>query len=182
MDILNILYVTITGLAVLLISITIWSRRPFKWRLSAFIIGVAFVTILYASILELLSRPKPAHMELFYKDVPEVVLLHASWEEDVALYILVEIPGVDEPRLYVLPWDREEAEKFEQAMDEGEDKNEEVRIGNPFFNADEEDRERLIYTTPSKPLEQKGREQLPITNFDPEAEQPSYGEEEESEK
>ena len=179
MDILNILYVTITGLAVLLISITIWSRGPFKWRLSAFIIGVAFVTILYASILELLSRPKPAHMGLFYKDVPEVVLLHASWEEDVALYILVEIPGVEEPRLYILPWNREEAEKFEQAMEEGEDKNEEVRIGNPFFNSDEEDRERLIYTTPSKPMAQKGREQLPITNFDQEAEQPSYGEEEE---
>ena len=64
-------------------------------------------------------------------------------------------------------------------MEEGDDKNEEVRIGNPFFNSDEEDRERLIYTTPSKPMAQKGREQLPITNFDPEAEQPSYGEEEE---
>ena len=138
MDVLNILYVTITGLAVLLVSITIWSRRPFKWRLSAFLIGVAFVTIIYASILELLSRPKPAHMELFYEDVPEVVLLHASWEEDVALYILVEIPGVEEPRLYILPWNREEAEKFEQAMEEGEDKNEEVRIGNPFFNSDED--------------------------------------------
>jgi hypothetical protein len=51
MDVLNILYVTITGLAVLLVSITIWSRRPFKWRLSAFLIGVALVTIIYASIL-----------------------------------------------------------------------------------------------------------------------------------
>ena len=98
MEVLNILYVIITGLAALLVSIAIWSRRPFKWRLSAFIIGLGLVTILYASILELLSRPKPAHMELFHKDVPEVILLHASWEEDVALYILVEIPGVDEPR------------------------------------------------------------------------------------
>jgi len=178
MDILNILYVTITALAVLLISITIWSRRPFKWRVSAFFIGVALVTILYVAILELLSRPKPAHMELFHKDVPEVVLLHASWEEEVALYILVEIPGVEEPRLYILPWNREEAERFQQAMEEGEDKNEEVRIGNPFFNADEEDRERLIYTTPAKPMAQKGREQLSITNFDPEAEKPSYGGEE----
>ena len=78
MDILNILYVAITALAVLLVSITIWSRRPFKWRLSAFFIGVGLVTILYASILELLSRPKPAHMELFHKDIPEVVLLHLS--------------------------------------------------------------------------------------------------------
>ena len=180
MDILNILYVTITSLAVLLISITIWSRRPFKWRVSAFFIGVGLVTILYVAILELLSRPKPAHMELFHKDVPEVVLLHASWEEEVALYILVEIPGVEEPRLYILPWNREEAERFQQAMEEGEDKNEEVRIGNPFFNADEEDRERLIYTTPAKPMAQKGREQLPVTNFDPEEEQPSYGEEEEN--
>ncbi|HIK87365.1 MAG TPA: hypothetical protein EYG07_02590, partial [Alphaproteobacteria bacterium] len=63
MDILNILYVTITALAVLLISITIWSRRPFKWRVSAFFIGVGLVIILYVAILELLSRPKPAHME-----------------------------------------------------------------------------------------------------------------------
>ena len=180
MDILNILYVTITALAVLLISITIWSRRPFKWRVSAFFIGVGLVIILYVAILELLSRPKPAHMELFYKDIPEVILLHASWEEDVALYILVEIPGLDEPRLYVLPWNREEAEKFQQAMEEGEDKDEEVRIGNRFYNAAGEDRERLIYTTPAKPMAQKGREQLPVTNFDPGEEQPSYGEEEEN--
>jgi hypothetical protein len=107
-----------------------------------------------------------------------VVLLHASWEEEVALYILVEIPGVEEPRLYILPWSREEAEKFQQAIEEGEEKDEEVKIGNPFFNADEEDRERLIYTSPAKPMAQKGREQLPVTNFDPEADQPSYGEEE----
>ncbi len=178
MDILNILYVTITALAALLVSITIWSRRPFKWRVSAFFIGLSLVTILYASILELLSRPKPAHMELFYKDVPEVVLLHASWEEEVALYILVQIPGVEEPRLYILPWSREDVEKFQQAIEDGEEKDEEVRIGNPFFNADEEDRERLIYTSPAKPMAQKGREQLPVTNFDPEADQPSYGEEE----
>ena len=178
MDILNTFYIIITALAVTLISITIWARRPFRWRLTGFFIGAILISILFASILELLSRPKPAHLELFHKDVPEVVLLHASWEEDVALYILVEIPGVEEPRLYTLPWSREEAEKFEQAMEEGEEKNEEVRIGNPFFNADEEDRERLVYTTPAKPMEQKGREQLPVTNFDPEAEQPAYGEEE----
>ena len=169
MEILNIFYILITALAALLISITIWSRRPFKWRISAFFIGLGLIALLYI-----------AHMELFYKDVPEVVLLHASWEEEVALYILVEIPGVEEPRLYILPWSREEAEKFQQAIEEGEEKDEEVKIGNPFFNADEEDRERLIYTSPAKPMAQKGREQLPVTNFDQEAEQPAYGEEEDN--
>ncbi len=178
MDILNIFYIVLLALAVLLISITIWSRRPFRWRISGFFIGATLISLLFISILELLSRPKPAHLELFYKDIPEVVLLHASWEEEVALYILVEIPGVEEPRLYILPWSREDAEQFEQAMQEGEDNNEEVRIGNPFFNTDEEDRERLVYTSPAKPMPQKGREQLPVTNFDPAAEQPAYGEEE----
>ena len=178
MDILNIFYIVLLALAVLLISITIWSRRPFRWRISGFFIGATLISLLFISILELLSRPKPAHLELFYKDIPEVVLLHASWEEEVALYILVEIPGVEEPRLYILPWSREDAEQFEQAMQEGEDNNEEVRIGNPFFNTDEEDRERLVYTSPAKPMPQKGREQLPVTNFDPDADQPAYGEEE----
>ena len=155
MDILNIFYIVLLALAVLLISITIWSRRPFRWRISGFFIGATLISLLFISILELLSRPKPAHLELFYKDIPEVVLLHASWEEEVALYILVEIPGVEEPRLYILPWSREDAEQFEQAMQEGEDNNEEVRIGNPFFNTDEEDRERLVYTSPAKPMPQK---------------------------
>ena len=111
-----------------------------------------------------------------------MILLHASWVEEKAIYILVEIPGVEEPRLYILPWSREEAEKFEQAIEEGEEKDDKVRIGNPFFNADEEDRERLIYTTPAKPLPTKGREQLPVTDFDPDAEQESYGEIEEEEE
>ena len=123
MDILNIFYIVLLALAVLLISITIWSRRPFRWRISGFFIGATLISLLFISILELLSRPKPAHLELFYKDIPEVVLLHASWEEEVALYILVEIPGVEEPRLYILPWSREDAEQFEQAMQEGEDNN-----------------------------------------------------------
>ena len=43
-----------------------------------------------------------------------------------AIYILVEIPGIEEPRLYVLPWSRDEAEKLEQAMEEGEETNEKV--------------------------------------------------------
>ncbi|MBE53017.1 MAG: hypothetical protein CMJ09_00890 [Pelagibacterales bacterium] len=183
MDVLNVIYFILTAFAAILVSITIWSRRPYRWRISAFFIGAALIILFYSSILELLSRPKPAHMELFHKNIPEVILLHASWEEEKAIYILVEIPGIEEPRLYVLPWSRDEAEKFEQAMEEGEETNEKVRIGNPFFNADEEDRERLIYTTPTKPLPTKGREQLPVTEFDPEAEKESYGEvpEEESE-
>ena len=111
---------------------------------------------------------RETHIELFYKDVPEVVLLHASWEEEVALYILVEIPGVEEPRLYILPWSREEAERFQQAIEEGEEKDEEVKIGNPFFNADEEDRERLIYTSTAKPMAQNVREQILFTNYDQE--------------
>ena len=182
MNILNAIYIVLTLLATILISITIWSRRPYRWRISGFIIGAGLIALLYGSILELLSRPKPAHMELFYKNIPEVILLHASWVEEKAIYILVEIPGVEEPRLYILPWSREEAEKFEQAIEEGEEKDEKVRIGNPFFNADEEDRERLIYTTPAKPLPTKGREQLPVTDFDPDAEQESYGEIEEEEE
>ena len=43
-----------------------------------------------------------------------------------------------------------------------------------------EDSERLIYTYPAKPMAQKRREQLPVTNFDQEAEQPAYGEEEDN--
>ncbi len=179
MDILNILYGAITIFAVILISIAIWSRRPFKWRLSAFIVGALLVTILYSTIIELLSRPKPSHLELFYKDVEEVILLHASWQEDKAIYILVEIPNVEEPRLYILPWDRKEAEKFEQAIEEGEENNEEVKIGNPFFNSDEENRERLIYTTPAKPLASKGKIQPIVTEYDSEEELPAYGEENE---
>ena len=112
MNILNAIYIVLTLLATILISITIWSRRPYRWRISGFIIGAGLIALLYGSILELLSRPKPAHMELFYKNIPEVILLHASWVEEKAIYILVEIPGVEEPRLYILPWSREEAEKF----------------------------------------------------------------------
>lgn len=176
MNLLNVIFIVLTIFSAILISITIWSRRPYRWRISAFFIGAALIALLYGSILELLSRPKPAHMELFHKNIPEVILLHASWVEEKAIYILVEIPGIEEPRFYILPWNREEAEKFEQAIEEGEEKNEKVRIGNPFFNADEEDRERLIYTTPAKPLPTKGREQLPVTKFDPDAEQETYGE------
>ena len=82
MEILNIFYILITALAALLISITIWSRRPFKWRISAFFIGLGLIALLYIAIVELLSRPKPAHMELFYKDVPEDCFVKLEWERN----------------------------------------------------------------------------------------------------
>jgi len=178
MDILNIIYGTITLLIIFLILVTIWSRRPYIWRVSVFFVGLVLVLTVYVALLELMSRPKPNNLEIAHKQTKEVTLLHVSWIEEEAIYILIQIPDVNEPRLYKLPWSKNEAQNYENAMAEGEEQDIEVKIGNPFFESDEEDRERLVYTSPVRPMPQKGREQVDTTVFDPEEELETYGVEE----
>ena len=168
MDVLNVIYGIITLLMIFLISVTIWSRKSYFWRLSSFFSGLTLVAITYIALLELMSRPKPNNLEIAHKQTKEVTLLHVSWVEEEAIYILIQIPDISEPRLYKLPWSQEEAQDYEDAIAEGEEKDIEVKIGNPFFESDEEDRERLVYTSPVRPMPQIGREQVDTTVFDPE--------------
>ena len=59
-------------------------------------------------------------------------------------------------------------------MEKGRENNEEVRISNPFYVSNLEERKTLIYSSPAKPLPAKKPPEVGITAYDPDAEKKSY--------
>ena len=49
-----------------------------------------------------------------------------------------------------------------------------MKIANPFYTSNTEERKTLIYSSPAKPLPQKEEPTVGITSYDPEAEKKSY--------
>ena len=158
-----------------LITVAIWSRRSLFWRAGCLLVGTATMAVGYVALVDLLSRPKPTMLEFRHQNFEDFEILYTDWTEGEGIYLLLRVPGEAEPRYYALPWKLETAEKLQEAIVEAGEKKTELRVGNPFFDADVEDRERLFYSTPQRAAARKGLREVNPTKFDPEAEQPRYG-------
>ena len=59
MDLLNWFFTLLTILISFIIALSIWSRKKVKYKVLSITIGVFAYFISYATLLEILSRPKP---------------------------------------------------------------------------------------------------------------------------
>ncbi len=174
MTALNWFFFLLVMLIAILVSISFKSRIKLYYKVASLSLGIFAFFLIYLSLLEILSRPKPRELELLNKYVKEVTLLHVSWVENESMHLLVRLDGVKEPRLYSFPWDPVQAQEFDEALEKGRESSEEVRITNPFFISNIEERKTLIYSAPAKPLPAKKPPKVGITAYDPEAEKKSY--------
>ena len=173
MNILNWYFIIITILIAIIIAISFWSRKGLKLKVFSLILGSFSFIIIYGSLIEILSRAKPKNLELLNKYTEEVTLLHVNWIEGEAIYLLVQLDGSIEPRLYKFPWNAAQAQEFDESLSEGRENGEEVRISNPFYPSNSEERKTLIYSAPAKPLPAKEPPEVGVTAYDPEAEKKS---------
>lgn len=158
----------------LLASISFKSRISLYLKISSIVLGISIFLLTYVSLVEVLSRPKPKNLELLNRYVKEITLLHVTWIEGDSIHILAMLDGIKEPRLYEFPWDPLQAQEFDEALEKGRENNEEVRIANPFFVSNIEERKTLIYSSPARPLPAKKPPEVGITAYDPDAEKKSY--------
>jgi len=119
------------------------------------ILIVVFIIISLTSYLtyfDTLSRPKSVDVE-YLRDDNEVKVRAFSMEPGVALYVLVQLKDIVEPRYYKFPWN-ENTEKMAKALIEGEEKEQQMLIGKPFEKSLSE--ERIAYPEPQQamPLKQ----------------------------
>ncbi len=171
MDILNWFFALLTILISFIIALSIWSRKKVKYKVLSIIIGVFAYFISYATLLEILSRPKPKNLELLNKYANELTLLHVNWVEGEAIYLLVQLDHLIEPRLYKFPWNAAQAQEYDEMLEKGRENGEEVKIANPFFPTNAEERKTIIYTAPAKPLPPKEAPETGITSYDPNVEE-----------
>ena len=171
MDLLNWFFVLLTILISFIIAISIWSRKKVKYKVLSILLGVFTYLVSYGSLLEILSRPKPKNLELLNKYANELTLLHVNWVEGEAIYLLVQLDDIIEPRLYKFPWNASQAQEYDEMLEKGRENGEEVKIANPFFPTNAEERKTIIYTAPAKPLPPKEAPETGITSYDPNLEE-----------
>ena len=171
MDLLNWFFTLLTILISFIIALSIWSRKKVKYKVLSILLGFFTYLISYGSLLEILSRPKPKNLELLNKYANELTLLHVNWVEGEAIYLLVQLDDIVEPRLYKFPWNTSQAQEYDEMLEKGGENGEEVKIANPFYPTNAEERKTLIYTAPAKPLPPKEAPETGITSYDPNVEE-----------
>ena len=153
------LFVMSVGLITALAAISIWSPRALWVKVGALTLVTLFLPAVYVSLVELLSRPKPIALEWGHRDLSKAVVLHADWREGESIYLWLRVPGVDDPRAYVLPWKQNLAEQLFGAQREAESRGTEVHVERPFGH--DESQQPVFYAVPQPPPPRKVR---PVNN------------------
>ena len=130
-----------------LAGITVWSRREVWVKAIAIAVAALFIPLAYAGFTEMMSKPKPVHMEWRHGDLAGATVIAATIREDEAIYLWLQIDGVEEPRAYVLPWSRRAAEQLQEATREAEGNRTELRAQFPFESGLDEHKE-MFYAMP----------------------------------
>jgi hypothetical protein len=143
------LFAASLALATALASICIWSPRAPWIKVAALAIVVLFLPTTYAAVVELLSRPKPLALEWQRAAVAEARVLGADLREGERIYLWLRVPGIEEPRFYVLPWDQKLAEQLHRAQREANARGTPVRARNLFANG--QDRQGPVFYAAPQP-------------------------------
>lgn len=143
-----------------LATIAIWAPRRLIVRLAALAAAAAFMPLAYAAVTELLSRPKPVSFEWAQRAAEQGRLLGAKIVENEAIYVFLDLPGLSEPRAYVLPWRRELAEELQGAQKQAEEqRGGGVLVDRPFdkerYESSLDEREPMFHAAPPPALPDK---------------------------
>ncbi|MGE5147619.1 MAG: hypothetical protein ACM3N5_12780 [Candidatus Eiseniibacteriota bacterium] len=150
-------------LAALLAGFAIAGPRRLWLRVTAVVVAALFMPAAYLSQSALLSRPKPTKLEWAERAAPEATVLGATFVENKAIFVWLVLPGVEEPRAYVLPWSKPLAEQLTKAQRDSEGHGEPVRMRKPF-ESERDDSEKTFYADPQRALPEKtaAQEQAPL--------------------
>ena len=140
-------FVIVGALAAMLASISIWSRKALAIKVLALATTVMFLPAAYASLTQLLGRPKPVDLEWTYRMADEATVLSTQLIEGKAIYLWLRLPDVEEPLSYTLPWNEQLARQLHGAQREAKQKGTKVKTRKPFAKRSDES-ERAFYAEP----------------------------------
>jgi hypothetical protein len=151
---LTYMFALVAILAGAVASIAVWAPRRLWIKACALGATMLFIPAAYASMMQLLSMPKPASYEWWHGEAGEATVLGSSMQEEEGIYLWLQLPDVPEPRAYVLPWSRELAEQLQTAQREAEQNRSGVQMRLPF-EPSLDDREQKFYALPQPALPPK---------------------------
>ena len=155
-------FVIATILAAALASIAIWSPRALPLKITSLVCATALLPLCYFSLNDILSRPKPVQLESVHKEVSQVNVLSSVMKEGEATYVWLQIPEIDEPRSYKLPWSDNTAKQLHKAQQEAEQTGTEVKMKKPFEKTVDSQEPVFYAAPPAAPAEKQAVDQDPI--------------------
>jgi len=161
---LTYLFGVVAVLAGGLASISIWAPRRLAVKLLAVAGVTLFLPAVYAGFAQLLALPKPVALEWWQAHAEEATVLAASLREDEAIYVWLQLEGVDEPRAYALPWQRDLAEQLQAAQREADESQTQVQMRFPFEDS-LDDRDPKFYAMPQPQLPAKDLDRTPPQTY-----------------
>ncbi|MFQ5775518.1 MAG: hypothetical protein ACE5GS_13430 [Kiloniellaceae bacterium] len=150
MNDLLILFAGLGALAAILANIAVWAPRRLWIKLGALATTAVFLPAGYLALAEMLGRPKPIKIEWARQELAEASVLSSRMEEGEAIYLWLGVPGIDEPRSYVLPWNQRLARQLRGAERTAQQNGAQVRMRSPFERSLDE-REQKFYAAPPPP-------------------------------
>ena len=147
---LGVFFVIFVALAAVLANIGIWAPRRIWVRYCAVVVAALFIPAAYASVSDLLSRPKPASIEWLHRNATEATVLSARIVEGKNIYLWLQLTGEAEPRAYVLPYDKKTARQLHEAQNKAKRKGTKTRMKSPFARRRNNTKQQF-YAAPQPP-------------------------------
>jgi len=147
----GLFFVVLLAIAAVLANIGIWAPRKTWVRVAAVGATALFIPAAYASLSDLLSRPKPVSLEWMHRQAKEATVLGARIREGEAIYLWLQLPGEAQPRSYVLPYDLETAKQLHKAQGSAQKNGTETRMKGPFRKRGEREKLRPQFFAPPQP-------------------------------
>ncbi len=154
MDSLIYLFAAVVLIVSVLASVAIRASRSMWVKVAALSLTAALLPISYASLVDLLGRPKPVTLEWAAARVSEATVIGASWQEEEAIYLWLRFDGSLEPRAYVLPWSRTRAQQLQGALRQATAGGSSVRMRG-LSASSRDSNESVFYTEPQPALPPK---------------------------
>ncbi len=142
------------SVAAVLASISIWAPRPLRWKICAVSLTAVLGFTSYASLTDLLGRPKPAKMEWAAATLPEATVVATDLQEPDAIYLWLRFDEQLSPRAYALPWSLGTARQLQEMMQAAERNGTVVRMKQRLANSLDSN-EPLFYVAPHQALPPK---------------------------
>ncbi len=139
-----------------LATVAIWAPRRIVWKIAAIGVTAVMAASAYASLTDLLGRPKPTNLEWAAVAMPEATVVGTRLQEPDAIYLWLQFDGQVAPRAYALPWSMNTARKLQRMMQEAEAQGTSVRTRSSFMTSLDTD-EPLFYVRPQEALPAKPR-------------------------
>ncbi len=128
------------------------------------------LAVLFLGYSDMLGRPKSTELEIARGGINDVKVLGSYAAEGKGIYLWVQIPGVDEPRYYRMPWSASGATSLQEAQQQNaQNHGAGVRMQMPF-ELSWDRREALFYPAPQPKLLDKPRSSPPPIYQAPEQE------------